>query len=143
VTPVTAARRHFVFVYGTLADADRLQMLLARVYNDPMSAAVLPGFRRVECEYFYAEPDAASEIEGVLIGPFTDAELAQLDRYEGAPVLYSREPVRALGRERAVPEHPVWVYQGRRIAENHAFHVAEPDDPRWLCKGSSSRVVTR
>ena len=125
MTPVTAAQRHFVFVYGTLADAGRLDMLLApRRYSDPMPAAVLPGYRREQCHYFYATPDDAAEIDGVLIGPFTDAELASLDRYEGCPTLYTRRAVEALGRDRSAPEHPTWVYEGHHIRDCHEAHKA-------------------
>ena len=120
----THDRTHYVFVYGTLADPDRLSMLLApRVYTDPMPAAVLPGYRRERCAFYYAVPDPEAASEGVLIGPFSDAALAQLDRYEGCPLLYTRERVAALGRDRAEPEHPVWVYVGARLRENHEAHL--------------------
>ena len=136
MTPVTAEQRHFVFVYGTLSDPGRLDMLLApRRYTDPMPAAVLPDWRREECQYFYAVPEAGAEIEGVLIGPFTDLELAQLDRYEGCPQLYTREPVSALGRDRVAPEHPVWVYQGKHIRACHEAHK-EGRGALDLCAGS-------
>lgn len=130
MTSPTAPRPHYVFVYGTLADAERLNMLLApRIYDDPMPVAVLPAFRREECQYFYATPDADARIEGKLIGPFTDAELAQLDRYEGCPVLYSRQ--KEVVTQEGVGHFTAWVYVGERIRENHEAHQQGRGGPCW------------
>lgn len=122
-TATSASRRHFVFAYGSLADPLRAEAIVGRTCQ--ASFAELPAHDRVRARVSryrreagalaHAVPDPAGTIDGYILGPLTDEEIARLDRYEDAPVLFARDvcwaTVDGLSAGLAC-----WIYVGRTIS---------------------------
>jgi gamma-glutamylcyclotransferase (GGCT)/AIG2-like uncharacterized protein YtfP len=75
------------FAYGSNMNTPRMQARCPTA--QPLSPAVLRGFRLVERLYADIEPAEGAEVHGVL-WRLDEADLAALDRYEGFPRLYQR-----------------------------------------------------
>jgi gamma-glutamylcyclotransferase (GGCT)/AIG2-like uncharacterized protein YtfP len=110
---------HYVFVYGSLLDPARVSAVIGRTYEGPVTPASLLGFVRRQNGYFYLVDtgDQVDRVDGALIGPFSDEELARLDRYEGCPELYIRHSVDAWVDDFGDRVLGAWTYVGASIAE--------------------------
>ena len=92
-----------LFVYGTLTDEERLELLTGRRFS--RRRAALEGFARVVAAHGYPTvvPQAGARVEGVLVEDVDAASLAALDVYEDAGRLYARRPAEVLVDGERVP----------------------------------------
>jgi len=92
-----------LFVYGTLMDEERLELLTGRRFS--RRRAALEGFARVVAAHGYPTvvPQAGARVEGVLVEDVDAASLAALDAYEDAGRLYARRPAEVLVDGERVP----------------------------------------
>jgi len=117
-----AARRHYIFAYGSLADPLRAESIIGRacqatfpeVADGQHVSARVSRFRREASPLAHAVPDPAGTMDGYILGPLTDDELVRLDRYEDAPRFYARDVCWA-----TVDGLPAglacWIYIGRTV----------------------------
>jgi hypothetical protein len=80
-----ATRRHYIFAYGSLADPLRAEAIVGRdcqasfpeyVAAERVSARV-SRFRRETSPLAHAVPDPAGTMDGYILGPLTDDEMAR------------------------------------------------------------------
>ena len=92
-----------LFVYGTLMDEERLELLTGRHFS--RRRAALEGFARVVAAHGYPTivPQAGGRVEGLLVEGVDAASLAALDAYEDAGRLYARRPAEVLVDGERVP----------------------------------------
>ena len=119
---VDTTRRHYVFAYGSLSNPLRAEAIVGRecqasfpeLGNIERVSARASHFRREGGLLPHAVQDAAGTIDGYILGPLTDDEIAKLDRYEDAPQLFVRDVCWA-----AVEGLPAglacWIYVGKTI----------------------------
>nr|WP_076607686.1 gamma-glutamylcyclotransferase family protein [Natronorubrum thiooxidans] len=114
-----------VFVYGTLTDPDRVEVLLGDGPGEYElgSDAILEGLHRVDGRYPTLAPGGS--VEGRLLA-VDEPALERLDRYEGVDRgLYTRVAVSHTDRQ------SVWVYVGEPERLHIEAETSWPDEPSF------------
>ena len=116
------------FAYGS--NMNRLRAGLRIPGALDIGRASLQGWKVVERLYADIVPKAGATAEGVLyrVG---DAEIAELDRYEGHPAVYERRVVTTVWRDRPVR---AWTYFMAEPAVTNRTGLRYPEWYRLLCR---------